>query len=529
MTYTNWQEIKLGELCELITSGSREWSKYYSTEGSLFVRTENIKTNQLAPAEEIARVNLPGKIEGTRTLIQEGDLLITITGANVGKCAIVENLQETAYVSQSVALVRLTDKRLNSFIHKQLLSPSEGHAGKTKLQDLAYGIGRPVLSLKDIRNLQVSIPPLGEQHRIAEKLDTTLAAVEACKQKLNNAAETIQRFRQSVLAASVSGALTREWREEKGISKDSWQNLKLRDIGEFGRGKSKHRPRNDPRLFGGDYPFIQTGEVANSKGIITEHKKTLSEFGLKQSKLWPSGTLCITIAANIADTAILSYPACFPDSVVGFIADQEKANTKYVKWLIESIASDLERFAPATAQKNINLAILDEIELAIPSPAEQAAAVTQGQKLLECATEVESRISKVLEQTTLMEKSLFSKAFRGELVPQEPNDEPASALLERIKAQREAQAAAKKPAKRGRKKKPAAAQLVIPEGIVDNHLAKVLEECGALSERALLSASELEPAVFQLQLTNELAAGALKQVDIDGEAAYADAAWEEEG
>ena len=102
-------------------------------------------------------------------------------------------------------------------------------------------------------------------------------------------------------------------------------------------------------------------------------------------------------------------------------------------------------------------------------------------------------------------------------------------LLERIKAQREAEAAAKKPAKRGRKKKADTAQLAIPAGIADNHLAKVLEECGALSERALLAASELEPGVFQLQLAKELVAGGLKQVDVSGEAAYAEAAWEEEG
>ena len=387
----------------------------------------------------------------------------------------------------------------------------------------------PSIRKSDVEDIEICLPPLNEQRRIAEKLDTTLAAVEACKQKLNNAAETIQRFRQSVLAAAVSGELTREWREERGASKDSWQNLRLRDIGEFGRGKSKHRPRNDPRLFGGAYPFIQTGEVAKSEELITEHKQTLSEFGLKQSKLWPSGTLCITIAANIADTAILSYPACFPDSVVGFMADQQKAKTRYIKWLIESIASDLERFAPATAQKNINLSILDEIVLAIPSLDEQQAAVTQGQELLDYANEIDSKICKALEQTTLMEKSLLAKAFRGELVPQDPKDEPASVLLQRIKAQREAEAAANKPAKRGRKKKADAAQLVIPEGIAGNHLAKVLKECGALSERALLAASELEPAVFQLQLTKEIDAGGLKHVDVDGEAAYVDAAWEEEG
>ena len=100
----------------------------------------------------------------------------------------------------------------------------------------------------------------------------------------------------------------------------------LPELGEFGRGVSKHRPRNDPSLLGGIYPLIQTGDVANSELYITSYNSTYSELGLKQSKMWGKGTLCITIAANIAKTAILGIDACFPDSIVGFNANEKTSN-----------------------------------------------------------------------------------------------------------------------------------------------------------------------------------------------------------
>ena len=106
-----------------------------------------------------------------------------------------------------------------------------------------------------------------------------------------------------------------------------WPLIKFSEIGELDRGKSQHRPRNAPELLGGPYPLIQTGDVANSGGYIRSYKSTYSEIGLKQSRMWPKGTLCITIAANIAKTGILTFDACFPDSVVGF-SPNKKTNTE---------------------------------------------------------------------------------------------------------------------------------------------------------------------------------------------------------
>jgi type I restriction enzyme S subunit len=106
------------------------------------------------------------------------------------------------------------------------------------------------------------------------------------------------------------------------MSREGWRKFKLTDLGKLARGKSKHRPRDAAFLYGGPYPFIQTGDIKSANHKIFHHHQTYSEAGLAQSKLWPKGTIAITIAANIADTGILSFPSCFPDSVLGFIANQ---------------------------------------------------------------------------------------------------------------------------------------------------------------------------------------------------------------
>src|SRR5204862_5368827 len=124
---------------------------------------------------------------------------------------------------------------------------------------------------------------------------------------------------------------------------------------QVGRGKSKHRPRNDPVLYGGIYPFIQTGDVKSSNLYITEYSQTYNEKGLAQSKLWQPGTLCITIAANIAETAILKIAACFPDSIVGFIPFPDKADVKFVKYYLDTIKLHMQSISKGTTQDNLSL------------------------------------------------------------------------------------------------------------------------------------------------------------------------------
>ena len=139
----------------------------------------------------------------------------------------------------------------------------------------------------------------------------------------------------------------------------------LKNLGFLSRGKSKHRPRNDPQLLGGPYPLIQTGDVKNAGLYIKHYDSTYSEFGLLQSKLWPKGTLCITIAANIAETAILDFDACFPDSIVGFLPNK-RANTIFIRYQIEALKDVLNSKATEVAQKNLNLEKLESVFFMVP-------------------------------------------------------------------------------------------------------------------------------------------------------------------
>lgn len=214
----------------------------------------------------------------------------------------------------------------------------------------------------------------------------------------------------------------------------------LANLGELGRGKSKHRPRNAPELFGGPYPFIQTGEIKAAGRIIREHSKTYSDIGLAQSRLWPKGTLCITIAANIAETAFLGFEGCFPDSVVGFTAAKKLVLPEYIELFIKSVRTRIEAYAPATAQKNINLTTLENLVVPLCSLKEQQIFVDQLEAVLSVIEDQDRTIDKQLLKADALRQSVLKKAFSGQLVPQDPNDEPASMLLERIKAEKSAMA-----------------------------------------------------------------------------------------
>ena len=146
-----------------------------------------------------------------------------------------------------------------------------------------------------------------------------------------------------------------------------WSVCQIDDLGEINRGKSKHRPRNDSILFGGKYPFIQTADVKKANLYITEYEATYSDIGLAQSKLWKKGTLCITIAANIAESAILGIDACFPDSVVGFIPFEKKSDIRFVKYLLDEFKVYMQQISKGTTQDNLSLEKLRRVKLRAPN------------------------------------------------------------------------------------------------------------------------------------------------------------------
>jgi len=217
-----------------------------------------------------------------------------------------------------------------------------------------YGSGATVkgITQENLGKLQIPLPPLAEQKRIAAILD----AADALRAKRREALAQLDALLQSTFLSLFGDPVENPM---------GWERKKFSQIGNLDRGVSKHRPRNAPELLGGPYPLVQTGEVANCDTFIRDYKNTYSEIGLKQSKLWPVGTLCITIAANIAKTGILAFEACFPDSVVGFRAE-DPATIHFAKTWLSFLQKMLEETAPESAQKNINLEILRNLEVPVP-------------------------------------------------------------------------------------------------------------------------------------------------------------------
>lgn len=195
---------------------------------------------------------------------------------------------------------------------------------------------------------------------------------------------------------------------------ENWAWARFSELGEFGRGKSKHRPRNDPALFNPPiYPLIQTGEVARAKNIIREYHSKYSEIGLAQSRMWSEGTLCITIAANIADTAILGFDACFPDSVVGFVPIKPLDSARYLLFFMKTAREQLLAYAPATAQKNINLEILESVYIPIPPLNEQNKIIEKVDSIIAIIDSLKLAQSKLQKTKLHLADALVANAVEG--------------------------------------------------------------------------------------------------------------------
>ena len=251
----------------------------------------------------------------------------------------------------------------------------------------------PSLTKSDLLKIKIQVPSLDVQQEVIDKLTKIESILNFRKQELKLLDELVRGRFVELFGDPVSNSY--------GLPEAT-----LPELGVFGRGVSKHRPRNDPKLLSGDYPLIQTGDIANAGLYITSYNSTYSEFGLKQSKMWEKGTLCITIAANIAKTAILEFDACFPDSVVGFTAN-ERTNNIFIHYWFSFFQAILESQAPESAQKNINLKILSELKVIVPEKERQ----NEFANFVHRIDKSKLIVQKELDETQLLFDSLMQEYF----------------------------------------------------------------------------------------------------------------------
>lgn len=322
------------------------------------------------------------------------------------------------------------------------------------------GTGIPHVDPEFFWKLEVPVAPSAEQKRIVEKLKPLLGKVDACQRRLTKIPRLLKRFRQSVLAAACAGRLTADWRKlnpeaetaenlinnpthdiaepEQGLGDlpDRWAWVALGNYARCSRGRFSVRPRNDPSCFGGEYPFIQIGNLNPDGGWVRTHTQTLNAKGLAVSKKFPKGTVVIAIVgATIGNTGLLAYDMCFPDSLVGLETGTPEGN-RFVELFLRDRKHDIRQASYSSGgQPNIKLEFLNPYPLALPPLLEQREIVRRVDQLFAFADQLEARFAKAQTHVDKLTQSLLAKVFRGELVPQDPNDEPASKLLARIRSE----------------------------------------------------------------------------------------------
>jgi len=212
---TTWCIAKMDQLIDYVTSGSRGWAKYYSKTGDLFIRAQNIKNDKLE-LDDVAYVKLPRRAEGKRTLVQRNDILITITGANVTKTAIVNcEFEQSAYINQHIALTRPTIPQIAEYLYFWIICPAYG---RKSLEEFAYGAGKPGLNLTNIREVVVALPPLEEQKRIVQEINQIFTIVDNLELQVNRSLKYAEQLRQSILQKAFLGQLVSQSPDDEPVS-----------------------------------------------------------------------------------------------------------------------------------------------------------------------------------------------------------------------------------------------------------------------------------------------------------------------
>jgi len=378
-----------------------------------------------------------------RKVVATGDVIVSMTRPNLNAVALIGQRHDSAIASTGFDVLRPieVDPR---WIFAAVKSAHFVKAMSAKVQGALY----PAIKADDIRKHEIPLPPLAEQKRIAQKLDALLAQVDTLKARIDAIPALLKRFRQAVLAAATSGQPT-----EKLITQDG-TTWKLTTIGEVCSG-SFYGPRfgkTEYTELEEGIPTIRTTDMTDDGRIIISPAtpRVLVPTEKRSKFLAKKGDLLVTRTGSIGVMAVFDgdYEA-IPSAYLIRFRFKPEIVPRYVFFCLMSPRGQASLGLSATAitQPNINAEAVKAIEIRIPSIEEQTKIICRVEQLFAYADQLEAKVVAAQQRINALTQSLLAKAFRGELVPQDPTDEPASVLLERIRAQR---AATPKP-KRGRK------------------------------------------------------------------------------
>jgi len=417
----DWRTVQLHDVADIRVSNVDKKAvagelpvklcNYMDVYGNDYIRADLPFMEATATAVEIERFG-----------VRRGDVMITKdseTPDDIGIPAVVTHDVDGLVCGYHLAQLRPRAGVVDpTYLAKQLSLP----ATSAYFAQRATGSTRYGLSTRTIAQTPFRLAPLVEQQRIAailSSLDTAIEATEALIEKHQqiNAGlmhdlltRGISRSGQLRPRATDAPELYRSVRDR--LIPLDWHEVELQSVADVSRGKFTHRPRNDPRFLGGPHPFIQTGDIAAAAGdYLTAYSQTLSDLGASVSSRFPAGTVAVTIAANIADTAILSAPMFFPDSVVGVVV-RPVADVRFIELCIRLSKPKLEAMAPQSAQRNINLQDLRPLKVMLPPLAEQVAISQRYEAALEQIRQLRAQRNKLHAQKQGLMQDLLTGKVR---------------------------------------------------------------------------------------------------------------------
>ncbi|MDU9399932.1 restriction endonuclease subunit S [Pseudomonas sp. zfem003] len=399
----------------------------FTPNGIPLIRVKDINKN-IVNDEQIFLISQELDSEFKRSKVTAGTILISIQGT-VGCVAITPEHLENANISRTIAKLELAEPVMSKWIWASLLSPQ----GQEKMLEETGGSTRASLNISALREIELPIPPLAEQTRIAQKLDELLAQVDTLKARIDGIPALLKRFRQSVLAAAVSGRLTEEWRSANSDSKSQhnsnmpvgWSQIPLGRYAINFDGARRPISAKERESLKGDYPYFgATGQIDSIDGYTHE-----GEFVL----VGEDGANLLTRAKPIA---FIAQGKIWVNNHAHVIASPTGHSNSYLAFYLNTL--DITPWVSGSAQPKLNQKNMNEIPVFVPPPEEQTEIVCHIEQLFAFADQLEAKVASAKSSIDQLTQSILAKAFRGELVPQDPNDEPASVLLERIKAQRAA-------------------------------------------------------------------------------------------
>lgn len=364
-------------------------------------------------------------------LLQKGTLLVAMYGS-IGKTGITALPCAT---NQAIAHCTPNEGINLHYLHRAIQNI------KPHLISLGKGGTQQNISQTILKDQKIPLPPINEQRRIADKLDRVLARVDAANEHLSRVAPLIKRFRQSVLEAAISGRLTEDWRGAHNIGKN-WLETSLGAVITEMRNGISNKPDENPL----GYKILRISAVrpllldTSDHRIISLDKETISLYSLQKGDILftrYNGSLEFVgaCAVFLEDQETFVYP----DKLIRVRTDETKVLPQFLALTCSSKPSrkQIEGFIKSSAgQKGVSGKDLKTVKLALPSIAEQSEIVRRVEKLFAFADRLEERLSQAQEAVQKLTPALLAKAFRGELVPQDPNDEPASELLKRLQENR---------------------------------------------------------------------------------------------